>query len=380
MQSICEEECNIEGYPGYTIDRTGIVRLDGIIRLSRLDSTGYYTISLKNPMGIHRPNRIKDLVARAYLPNDDPIHKKKLGTKNYDKKNHHVDNLIWRTNKEHGLHSSSIPIDTSDTRECKVCKKTLPMTEFPEDHPNRETDIGSHRRHHCRKCITASKAKPTTEQKAKKKDRDLRAQYGISLETFNDMMKAQENKCGNSKCGVDITGQGHSNVDHCHNTKKVRGILCPNCNKALGMIGDSIHKLQGLIAYLEPHSPVAQDVRMPVYSQPKKPTKTGSEHGNSGTVRSQDTRDAIAKTKRDAAAKKFELLFVRNLEAWVENPSGEKEKIWRYQISRKKREGSLPESCFNMLNNTSGWTFPQGTPHTTDSRVQPTHLSSPKAD
>lgn len=40
-------------------------------------------------------------------------------------------------------------------------------------------------------------------------------------------------------------------VDHCHLTNTIRGLLCTNCNIALGKMGDSIEILKSAIAYLE---------------------------------------------------------------------------------------------------------------------------------
>ncbi len=40
-------------------------------------------------------------------------------------------------------------------------------------------------------------------------------------------------------------------IDHCHTTGKVRGLLCSNCNKVLGMVGDKIETLKEAIRYLE---------------------------------------------------------------------------------------------------------------------------------
>jgi DNA-directed RNA polymerase subunit M/transcription elongation factor TFIIS len=40
-------------------------------------------------------------------------------------------------------------------------------------------------------------------------------------------------------------------VDHCHNTGKIRGLLCVKCNKVLGLMKDNINLFNNAINYLE---------------------------------------------------------------------------------------------------------------------------------
>lgn len=40
-------------------------------------------------------------------------------------------------------------------------------------------------------------------------------------------------------------------VDHCHSSGVVRGLLCHNCNRALGLLKDSTRNLESAIRYLE---------------------------------------------------------------------------------------------------------------------------------
>ena len=39
-------------------------------------------------------------------------------------------------------------------------------------------------------------------------------------------------------------------VDHCHETGRVRGILCDNCNRAMGLLGDAPTRLLRAVSYL----------------------------------------------------------------------------------------------------------------------------------
>jgi len=40
-------------------------------------------------------------------------------------------------------------------------------------------------------------------------------------------------------------------VDHCHETGRVRGVLCFNCNSAIGKLGDDPDAVRRAAAYLE---------------------------------------------------------------------------------------------------------------------------------
>lgn len=82
------------------------------------------------------------------------------------------------------------------------------------------------------------------------KDRHLRSSYGITLEQYNEIADLQGNKC--CVCGkhAEDTHRKRLFVDHCHSTGEIRGLLCQQCNTALGMVDDNADLLYRLAAYL----------------------------------------------------------------------------------------------------------------------------------
>ncbi len=78
----------------------------------------------------------------------------------------------------------------------------------------------------------------------------LKTKYGITLEDYNAMLIAQENKCAICKGFETHDKHGVLAVDHCHKTNKIRGLLCFKCNSVLGSVNDNIDILKQMINYL----------------------------------------------------------------------------------------------------------------------------------
>ena len=77
----------------------------------------------------------------------------------------------------------------------------------------------------------------------------LKNVYGITLDQYNEMFKAQEGKC--AIC------QRHQNeltrtlcVDHDHKTNKVRALLCVTCNTDVSVVEN---RLEEMTNYLNKH-------------------------------------------------------------------------------------------------------------------------------
>ena len=68
------------------------------------------------------------------------------------------------------------------------------------------------------------------------------------------IQRMHEEQAGRCAICARMLGPGrHTNVDHCHTTGKVRGLLCHKCNNGLGRFEDSIDSLKAAIQYLEKH-------------------------------------------------------------------------------------------------------------------------------
>jgi hypothetical protein len=76
--------------------------------------------------------------------------------------------------------------------------------------------------------------------------------YKITTPERDALLESQSSLCGicNKEVGFDSRT---ANVDHCHSSGKVRGILCFNCNTAIGSLKDNVDLLNNAIKYLEKH-------------------------------------------------------------------------------------------------------------------------------
>ena len=82
------------------------------------------------------------------------------------------------------------------------------------------------------------------------KNYKLKYSFGITLVQYNEMFQAQKGLC--LGCYKHQTNFKRAfSVDHDHKTGKIRGLLCTNCNQAVGHAMDSAAVLKRLADYLE---------------------------------------------------------------------------------------------------------------------------------
>ena len=120
-------------------------------------------------------------------------------------------------------------------RTCNICGETKALTEY---YVNNKGNLHGK----CKKCYV--KKQQDKYDPLKKRNENLKRCYGITLEEYNTLLSNQDGKC--ATCGTNVFV-----VDHCHDTGKVRGLLCHSCNRAMGLLGDNVSVIESMIRYLE---------------------------------------------------------------------------------------------------------------------------------
>lgn len=88
--------------------------------------------------------------------------------------------------------------------------------------------------------------------KAMDRATSLRSLYGITVQQYDEMLRSQQGVCAICK-GSCASGRNLA-VDHDHNTGKIRGLLCGNCNQGIGRFSDDQEIMQAAINYINRHA------------------------------------------------------------------------------------------------------------------------------
>jgi hypothetical protein len=139
-----------------------------------------------------------------------------------------------------------LPPSGGERKRCKVCKKRKALAEFYQHANNQDGRL-----HKCKSCISRSQKARRTDPLENEKMWGLKLarQYGITAAEYYSILSDQGGGCAICGKSPEQNGQRLA-VDHDHDTKHVRGILCSNCNLSLGYMGDSVPRLRNAITYL----------------------------------------------------------------------------------------------------------------------------------
>ena len=106
---------------------------------------------------------------------------------------------------------------------------------------------------YCRKCATEVRknSKPYRYiDKEREREIQYKYKYGITSEMFESLWNNQSGLCAICCKVLRKADRGYA-IDHNHETKKVRGLLCNQCNTGLGLLQDNPDILRSALDYLQ---------------------------------------------------------------------------------------------------------------------------------
>lgn len=126
-----------------------------------------------------------------------------------------------------------------DYRRCSTCKVAKPESDMTKGRRCKACQADADRAYYARDPERRKR------QKQAARRRELLREYGLSQEQYDAMVVEAAGRCAVCQREDDLQ------VDHCHSSGRVRGLLCGLCNKALGLLQDDPARLRAAAAYLE---------------------------------------------------------------------------------------------------------------------------------
>ncbi|MFE2326138.1 endonuclease VII domain-containing protein [Streptomyces sp. NPDC059385] len=141
---------------------------------------------------------------------------------------------------------------------CRKCGITKTLADFSLSRQATATTNGVYRSD-CKECCSARALQWFRDNKERHKETKhrwtLAKNYGLSPDEYAAMLEAQGGVC--AICGqAETKRHGRTGtefrlaVDHCHQTGRVRGLLCQTCNRVIGLFKDDVERHQRAIDYL----------------------------------------------------------------------------------------------------------------------------------
>jgi hypothetical protein len=155
---------------------------------------------------------------------------------------------------------------------CSTCKVEKEITEFSKDRTEKDGYTYS-----CKVCRNKRYNEWAKENKDKVRERNakksesrqayyqsergiessrrahLKRKYNMTLEEYDVILESQNGVCDICKEPESYGRASFLAVDHCHNDETIRGLLCNNCNRAIGLLKDNIEVLENAVKYLKKH-------------------------------------------------------------------------------------------------------------------------------
>lgn len=134
-----------------------------------------------------------------------------------------------------------------NTKTCNTCGLSPPHVNFQKTSRK------------CNRCVYQrerearlkwAKAQPPNLRRKTVSER-LEYKYGVTLEYKNALIESQGSACAICRSPLELDRPTQVNLDHCHTTGKIRGVLCRKCNVMIGLAGDKVEVLNRAIEYLQ---------------------------------------------------------------------------------------------------------------------------------
>lgn len=138
-------------------------------------------------------------------------------------------------------HSISSVDEEERTGYCAKCGRRVKVFKINDTYSDGRPRV----RWVCQERVNKSPSRKRYNQSEKRKATVRRSLYGLSAESYASLMAKQ-----NGRCAICERPMERPQVDHDHATGRVRGLLCVTCNTGLGKLGDSIERIEHVLAYL----------------------------------------------------------------------------------------------------------------------------------
>ena len=125
---------------------------------------------------------------------------------------------------------------------CRECRRELSESCFNKrTYKSGKTGL----QHNCKECAIVIR------KRYWKPHSSIRLKLKLSQDEVDRLLEPGE--CQNPACR---SKDRRLCIDHNHDTEKPRGLLCHNCNTALGLLGDNTQVILGLSQYLAQREPL----------------------------------------------------------------------------------------------------------------------------
>jgi len=152
-----------------------------------------------------------------------------------------------------------IPIPAQQTKRCPQCRRRLPLEEFYSNTTRRDGHSP-----YCKTCTLGyqrtARQKDLHHRRRWEQASAWRKRYGLEPEEYERLLEKQGGVC--AICGRPETRRhGRTktlwalSVDHDPETGAVRGLLCAECNPAIGLFRHDLKRLRAAIRYLQRKQP-----------------------------------------------------------------------------------------------------------------------------